>query len=151
MIKEEVATALRGLLNVEEIPFNVPPQKELGDFSSAICLSMAKQRKQPPMKIGQELAERLKSNLPPYIQDIGVSPPGYLNFKVDWPALAQDIIPRILQEGEYFGKPASEAREKVFIEHTSVNHCPVSLQRQTAPAACSDRLYPAEATHRYRC
>ncbi len=121
MIKESIATALRGLLNIEEIPLNVPPQKELGDFSSAICLSLAKQRKQPPMKIAQELAERLKSNLPSYIQDVGISPPGYLNFKVDWPALAQDLIPRILQEGEYFGKPAPGTKKKVFIEHTSVN------------------------------
>ncbi len=121
MIKEEVASALKGFLGIEEIPFNVPPQKELGDFSSAICLSLAKQRKQAPMKIAQELAERLKSNLPPYIQDIGVSPPGYLNFKVNWPALARDLVPRIFQEGEYFGKPASGTKEKVFIEHTSVN------------------------------
>jgi len=121
MIKEEVAAALRGLLNIEEVPFNVPPQKELGDFSSAVCLSMAKQRKQAPMKIAQDVAERLKSNLPPYIQDVGVSPPGYLNFKVDWSALAQDLIPRILQEGESFGKPASGTKKKVFIEHTSVN------------------------------
>jgi len=121
MIKEGVATALKGLLSIEEIPFNVPPQKGLGDFSSAVCLSMAKQRKQAPMKIAQDVAGRLKSNLPPYIQDIGVSPPGYLNFKVDWLALAQDLLPRILQEGEHFGKPASGTRKKVFIEHTSVN------------------------------
>jgi len=121
MIKEEVASALRALLNVEEIPFNVPPQREQGDFSSAICLSMAKQRKQAPVKIAQDVADRLRSNLPPYIQDVGVSPPGYLNFKVNWPALAQDLIPRILQEGEFFGKPVSETKKKVFIEHTSVN------------------------------
>ena len=121
MIKEEVATALRGLLNIEEVPFNVPPQRELGDFSSAICLSVAKQKKQAPMRIAQDVAERLKSNLPPYIHDVGISPPGYLNFKVDWPALARDLIPRILQDGESFGKPAVGTKKKVFIEHTSVN------------------------------
>ena len=121
MIREGVAKALKKLLNIEEMPFNVPPQRELGDFSSAVCLSMAKQRRESPMKIAQEMAERLKSKLPPYIKDIGVSPPGYLNFKVDWPALAQDLIPRILQEGELFGKPVSQPEKKVFIEHTSVN------------------------------
>ncbi|PIV22469.1 MAG: arginine--tRNA ligase [Deltaproteobacteria bacterium CG03_land_8_20_14_0_80_45_14] len=121
MIREGVARVLKELLNIEEIPFNVPPQQELGDFSSAVCLSMAKQRRQSPMKIAQELAERLKSKLPPYMKDIGVSPPGYLNFIVDWPALAQDLIPRILQEGELFGKPVSQPGKKVFIEHTSVN------------------------------
>jgi len=121
VIREGIAKALKELLNIEEIPFNVPPQRELGDLSSAVCLSMAKQRRESPMKIAQEMAERLKSKLPPYVQEIGVSPPGYLNFKVDWPALAQDLIPRILQEGELFGKPVSSPRKKVFIEHTSVN------------------------------
>ena len=121
MIREGVSKALKELLSIEEIPLNVPPQRELGDFSSAVCLSMAKQRRQSPMKIAQEMAERLKLKLPPYISEIGVSPPGYLNFKVDWPALTQDLIPKIFEEGELFGKPVSPPREKVFIEHTSVN------------------------------
>jgi arginyl-tRNA synthetase len=121
MIREGVAGVLKKLLSIEEIPFNVPPQRELGDLSSPVCLSLAKQRRESPMKIAQGLAERLRSNLPPYIKDIGISPPGYLNFKVDWPGLAYDLIPKILQEGEYFGKPASSPKKKVFIEHTSVN------------------------------
>jgi arginyl-tRNA synthetase len=121
MIREGVAKAFKELLNIEEVPFNVPRQRELGDFSSAVCLSIARQRRESPMKIAQEMVERLKSKPPPYIQDISVSPPGYLNFKVDWPALAQDLIPRILQEGEFFGKPGSQPKKKVFIEHTSVN------------------------------
>jgi arginyl-tRNA synthetase len=121
MIREGVAEVLKEVLNIEEIPFNVPPQREMGDFSSPVCLSMAKQRRQSPMKIAQQLAERLRSNPPRYIQDIGVSPPGYLNFTVDWPGLTRDLIPKILQEGKFFGKPASSLKKKVFIEHTSVN------------------------------
>jgi arginyl-tRNA synthetase len=121
MIREGVAKALKELLNLEDIPFNVPPQRELGDFSSAICLSLAKQKKGSPMKIAQEMAEQLRLKRPPYIQEIDVSPPGYLNFRVDWQGLAQDLIPKLLEEGEFFGKPALKEREKVFIEHTSVN------------------------------
>ena len=121
MIKEGIERTLKELLKIEEIPFNVPPERELGDLSSAVCLSMAKERRESPMKIAQEMAERLRSKLPPYVQAIGVSAPGYLNFKVDWPALAQDLIPRILREGELFGKPVSPPKKKVFIEHTSVN------------------------------
>jgi len=121
MIREGVSKAFKELLDIEEVPFNVPPQRELGDFSSAICLSLAKQKKISPMKIAQEMSERLRSEPLPYIREIGVSPPGYLNFKIDWPALAQDLIPQILQEGEFFGKPVSQPKIKVFIEHTSVN------------------------------
>jgi arginyl-tRNA synthetase len=121
MIREGVTRVLKEILNIEEIPFNVPPQRELGDFSSAICLSLARQRRESPMKIAQEMVGRFKTKLPPYIKDVDVSPPGYLNFKVDWPGLAQDLIPKILQEGEHFGKPISPPKHKVFIEHTSVN------------------------------
>ncbi|HUL38421.1 MAG TPA: arginine--tRNA ligase, partial [Thermodesulfobacteriota bacterium] len=121
MIREGVAEVLKELLNIEEIPFNVPPQREMGDFSSPVCLSIAKQRKESPIKIAQELAERLRSNFPPYVNEIGVSSPGYLNFKVDWPSLAQDLIPKILEGGRSFGKPVSPPTHKVFIEHTSVN------------------------------
>src|SRR4030042_1756320 len=121
MIREGIDRALKELLNIEEIPFNVPPQRELGDLSSAVFLSIAKQRRESPMKIAQKIAERLNSKPPPYVKEIDVSPPGYLNFKVDWPALAQDLIPQILREGELFGKPVSSPRKKVFIEHTSVN------------------------------
>src|SRR4030042_3867439 len=121
MIREGVAKALKELFNIEDIPFNVPPHRELGDFSSAICLSLAKRKKESPMKIAQEMAEQLRSKRPPYIQEIGVSPPGYLNFNVDWQRLAQDLIPKLLVEKEFLDKPALELREKVFIEHTSVN------------------------------
>jgi arginyl-tRNA synthetase len=121
MIRERVAQVLKEILNVEDIPFNVPPQRELGDFSSAICLSLAKERRQPPIKIAQEMAERMRSNLPLYIDEITVSPPGYINFKVDWRTLADDLIPQILQKDTLFGKPDFEPKGKVFIEHTSVN------------------------------
>jgi arginyl-tRNA synthetase len=121
MIREGVAILLKGLLGVEEIPFNVPPHREIGDFSSAVCLSLAKERRQPPMEIAKETIEQLRSKLPPYIQEVTLTPPGYINFKMDWPALAQDLIPQILEKGDLFGRPLSTQKEKVFIEHTSVN------------------------------
>ena len=121
MIKEGAAEILKNYLNVEEIPFNVPPDRKLGDFSSAICLSMAKLKRRSPMEIANEVANQLRSDLPPFIDEIAVTPPGYLNFKVNWPALAKKLIPQILEEGDLYGKPTSPNKEKVFIEHTSVN------------------------------
>ena len=121
MIRDGAAEVLKGLLNVEEVPFNVPPRREMGDFSSAICLSLAKEKRRSPMEIAQKTADQLKLNLPPFIQGIIVSPPGYLNFRVDWVRLAQELIPQILEKGDLFGRPATTPREKVFIEHTSVN------------------------------
>jgi arginyl-tRNA synthetase len=121
MIREQVAKTLKEHLGVDEIPLNVPPNREMGDFSSAICLSLAKQRRRPPMEIAKEAVERLKSNLPPFIRDIVITPPGYLNFKVDWPAFAQYLLPQASEDRTGFGKPSSTPSGKVFVEHTSVN------------------------------
>jgi arginyl-tRNA synthetase len=121
MIREGVFNALKKYLGVEEIPFNIPPRREIGDFSSAIALSLAKERRRPPMEIAQEIARSLNANPPPFIREVSCTPPGYLNFKVDWPSLAKLLIPEILGQGDSFGKPSSLKKEKVFVEHTSVN------------------------------
>ena len=73
------------------------------------------------MKIAQETADHLRAKSPPYILEITVSPPGYLNFKVDWVSLVRDLMTLIFKEGDLFGKSTSTQKEKVFIEHTSVN------------------------------
>jgi arginyl-tRNA synthetase len=121
MIRDGAAEVIKRVLNVQEVPFNVPPRQEMGDFSSALCLSLAKERRQSPMEIAKKTAEQLRLNPLPFIQEITVSPPGYLNFKVDWPKLAHELIPQILEQGNLFGRPATTPKEKVFIEHTSVN------------------------------
>ncbi len=120
MVREGVIKLLKEHLGVDEVPLNVPPKPEMGDFSSAICLSLAKQRKRAPTEIARETLKRLQSNLPPFIREIVVTPPGYLNFKVDWPSLAQHLISKIIEEGD-LSRPSVAKKEKVFIEHTSVN------------------------------
>ena len=121
MIREHVARVLKEHLSVDEIPLNVPPDREMGDFSSAICLSLAKPRRRPPMEIAKQAVERLKADLPPFIREIVITPPGYLNFKVDWPAFAKYFLPQALEEKMAFGKPSSTPPGKIFVEHTSVN------------------------------
>lgn len=121
MIREGVTEALKKISGVEEIPINVPPKREMGDFSSAICLSLAKERRRPAMEIAEEVVQELKENLPPYISEVTFTPPGYINFKVDWPRLAEEVIPEIFEKGACYGRPDRVEKEKVFIEHTSVN------------------------------
>jgi arginyl-tRNA synthetase len=121
MIREEIAKLLRDALGMEDIPINVPPKREIGDFSSAVCLSLAKLKRRKPIEIAQETAEILRVSLPRFVDQISVTPPGYLNFKVDWTALAKDLVAEIFAKENEFGKPERRENEKVFIEHTSVN------------------------------
>lgn len=121
MIKEELAKTLQTHFGVKEAPINVPPRPEMGDFSSAVCLSLAKERRRPPLEIARKEAVSLKERLPGWVEEVSVTPPGYLNFKIDWRSLARDLIPQIIDQGPFFGRPESNGQEKVFIEHTSVN------------------------------
>ena len=121
MIKEELTRILQKHFGMKDVPINVPPRPEMGDFSSAVCLSLAKERRRPPLEIAREEVGPLKKELPPWVEDVSVTPPGYLNFRIDWPGLARDRLPQIVDQGPFFGRPESNGQEKVFIEHTSVN------------------------------
>ncbi|MCX8053691.1 MAG: arginine--tRNA ligase, partial [Armatimonadetes bacterium] len=83
MIQDDVAKAIRKILRTNEVAFNIPPKREFGDFSTAICLAQAKIQKRPPMQIAEELAEELRRVKLPYIKEILVTQPGYVNFKID--------------------------------------------------------------------
>jgi arginyl-tRNA synthetase len=74
MIREGVAKRLKELLGVEDIPLNVPPKREMGDISSAICLSLAKEKRRPPTETAGDLEiTGIESS---FIREITVTPQG---------------------------------------------------------------------------
>lgn len=121
MIQEDAAKAIQKILNVTDVPFNVPPRREFGDFSTAVCLGQAKIQKRAPMQIAQEVkAELVKAKLP-YVKEILVTPPGYLNFKIDHRRYVKSVIERVEKEGAGFGNTNVGRKRKVLVEHTNVN------------------------------
>jgi arginyl-tRNA synthetase len=121
MLQSFVIDAIRELLAVDDVPFNIPPDRKYGDFSSAVCLSVAKKRSVKPMELADSIAKKLREESLPYIEDITASPPGFLNFHVDWIGYASQLLSEILHRQEKFGQPSVAAKTKVFVEHTSVN------------------------------
>ena len=121
MIQEDAAKAIKKLLSVDDVPFNVPPKREFGDFSTAICLSQAKVQKRAPMQIAEGVAAQLRSNKLPYIKEVIVTPPGYLNFKIDHSRYVKSVIDRVSKEGAAFGRSNIGRKRRVLVEHTNVN------------------------------
>ena len=121
MIQEDAAKAIKKILSVDDVPFNVPPKREFGDFSTAICLSQAKVQKRAPMMIAEEVAAQLRAGKLPYIGEIIVTPPGYLNFKINHSSYVKSIIDRVNKEGAAFGCSNVGRKRRVLIEHTNVN------------------------------
>ena len=121
LIQEDAAKAIKKLLVVDEVPFNVPPKREFGDFSTAICLSQAKVQKRAPMQIAEEVAAQLRTAKLPYVSQVIVTPPGYLNFKIDHSRYVKSIIDRVTKEKAAFGRTNVGRGRRVLVEHTNVN------------------------------
>jgi arginyl-tRNA synthetase len=105
---------LFGLEIAEPVP-DSPPRPEMGDISLAACFELAKQLRQPPQRIAEQIAARL----PPLagVERISIAGGGYLNFHLDRAQLAA----RLFQLRTLPAEPLQSGKGKVLVEHTSIN------------------------------
>ncbi|MGB9890231.1 MAG: arginine--tRNA ligase, partial [Anaerolineae bacterium] len=116
-----LAQALRTVLGRDEIPpvlVERTRRPEFGDYSTSICLRVAREAGMPPM----DLARRVIAELPPapFIGRAEPTHPGYINFWLDdgWLAQQVDVI---LEAGESFGSIAVGQGQRVQVEFVSAN------------------------------
>ena len=122
MLQDKITAGIREFFGDPglAVSYNVPPSKEMGDFSTAVCMPFAKTLRKAPFLIAEELAEHLTRCSLPYIASVEVTKPGYVNFRVDHPLYARDLIGQILEEGDRFGDREPTGRN-ILVEHTNVN------------------------------
>ena len=114
-IKKDTTKAIKKLwpdFDFSDIGLTVPNNTEFGDYSTGIALAIAKQLKAKPL----EIAEQLKAAIGKVkaIGEITVTAPGFVNFVIDYPLLAAEIL---ASKAKFSGgKPVN-----ISIEHTSVN------------------------------
>ena len=103
-----------GLEIREPVP-DFPPALEMGDLSITACFELAKQLRQPPRRI----AEQLASHLLPLtgVERVSVAGAGYINFHLDRAEVAEGLF-RLRTSPP---APAVSDRGKILVEHTSIN------------------------------
>jgi len=115
-------------LEITEPALGYPPSVDLGELSITSCFELAKQLRQPPRKIAEQLATRL---LPiEGVERVSVAGAGYVNLYLDRAALAADLF-RAREVGAASGRPREGSRAvreagaqrdgKILVEHTSIN------------------------------
>jgi arginyl-tRNA synthetase len=128
-VRERFRLAVQGLFNLEVTEPNLgfPPSAKLGDFSITSCFDLAKQLRQPPRRIAEQIASRM---LPiDGVEGVSIAGPGYINLHLDRSALALDLFrlrsaeltaasPRAAQDR---GTRPGAASGKILVEHTSIN------------------------------
>jgi arginyl-tRNA synthetase len=109
----EIARAIREAFGVEHRPvLEVPPRRELGDLASPAGMQLARVLKRNPRAIAGELAAAIRR--PDVVRDIQIQGAGYLNFYLDRPTLAAQLLEAPLL-------PGAPRPGKVVIEHTNIN------------------------------
>jgi arginyl-tRNA synthetase len=111
-------------VDIEQLPFDLrfSAQASFGDYSMPVMAWASKNKLgRPPLVIAEALATVLRAMHIPAIEEISVTKPGYLNFRLNRPAMGQNIMERILEAGADFGQNDVGVGTKVLIEHTNIN------------------------------
>jgi arginyl-tRNA synthetase len=109
---------------VEALPIDLDfsAQASFGDYSVPLMAWAARNRLgRPPLVIAEALAEHLRALNLPALQEITVTRPGYLNFRLNRPIVGRDIMIRVLEAGPDFGQSETGVGTKVVVEHTNIN------------------------------
>jgi arginyl-tRNA synthetase len=116
-IQQKFVTSVREAFNLDVKPpvLDSPPTLEMGDLSLAACFELAKQLRQAPRKIAEELAPRL---LPlEGVERIDIAGAGYLNFYLDRANATLSLFRLRTTLPAHKASP----RGKILVEHTSIN------------------------------
>jgi arginyl-tRNA synthetase len=104
-------------VTVAEPSLGFPPNVDLGELSITSCFELAKQLRQPPRKIAEQVAPRL---LPlEGVERVSIAGVGYLNLHLDRAALASSLFAR--RSGIRTATLEAAPAGKVLVEHTSIN------------------------------
>ena len=106
-------------LKIAEPVLGFPPSVDLGEISVTSCFELAKQLRQPPRRIAEQLVPHL---LPvPGVERVSIAGAGFLNFHLDRATVAAALFQMRAKPSE----PARARREaphgKILVEHTSIN------------------------------
>ncbi|MBI4356975.1 MAG: arginine--tRNA ligase [Gammaproteobacteria bacterium] len=95
-----------------------PRHKAQGDYASNIAWVLAKEGKQSPRTIAEQIIREFPAS--PFIEKVEVAGGGFINFYV-LPATYGAVIERVLTEGKHYGSSNLGQNRKVLIEFVSAN------------------------------
>lgn len=103
---------------VPEMVIEKPREASFGDYASPSAMQMARLARQAPIKIAETLARHFV--VPNYIDELMVSPPGFINFRLA-PAFVQGQVAAILEQDRTYGSFDLGQSRRAQVEFVSAN------------------------------
>ena len=128
----ELAVALPETVTVER-----PKDRAHGDYATNVALRLAKEAGRPPRAVAELLATRLGAA--DGIASVDVAGPGFLNIRLAAGA-AGELVRKILDAGERYGRSDAFAGQRVNLEFVSANPTGPLHLGHTRWAAVGDAL-----------
>jgi arginyl-tRNA synthetase len=126
-LSRAVRAALDGLGAGADVEAVVEPsgRPEFGDWSTPAPLRAARVLRRPPMQIAEELRAHLAAVDVPHVREWTVSPPGYVNARLDdatWaPAVIGDALALDASRPVPLPGDGAPLPGKTLVEHTNIN------------------------------
>ena len=126
---EDIKTHLSGLMRAAllslapdqaDTPILIerPKQAAHGDFACNLAMQLARALKRNPREIAQLLLGEIPPS--PFVARTEIAGAGFINFHL-LPAAKLDVVRRILEQGENFGRSTQGGKRKLQIEFVSAN------------------------------
>src|SRR3989344_1559541 len=109
-----------GFVGVE---INYPEVEGFGDFSTSVAMRLAKERKENPLKLAEELAAKIKAaDKGDFFKDTKAAPPGFVNFWLSDKTLSAELLKMLKEKSNYGrGSIVKGQLSKVSVEFVSAN------------------------------
>jgi len=130
-IEKYLAAAVSSAIESGELPsdsgkikviIQYPPEKQdnLGDYSSPVALTIAKEIGKKPLEVAQIIWKHLTQNTPEFIGAIEIAQPGFINFKLkaDWLIQKMDDV---VEDDKIFGTGNEGEGKTINLEFVSAN------------------------------
>lgn len=120
-IKEHIIPLLeKSTISIDSTLLETPQDRAMGDVALP-CFQFAKELRKSPQQIAQDLSDELSTHLDEesIIEKVIATWP-YVNFFVKTASLANDVLQKIKEEGEYYGM-GEKTNECILIESPGPN------------------------------
>lgn len=102
----------------EEVTIERPRVREHGDWSTNVAMQLGKKAGMAPRDFAELLAKHLRENRG--ISEVDIAGPGFVNIRLD-AAAAGEIVGKIIEEGDSYGRGESLAGQTINLEYVSAN------------------------------